>query len=315
MKKHFLAILSIFLFASLSGQQVALNSQYLFNDLAINPAVAGMKNYTPLTFSFRRQWAGIDEAPVTQHLIAHTYIGKSAGAGVNFYNDASGPTRRTGLNTSFSYNVKTGNRSKLSFGLAGSLTQFIVDRDRLITDIPGDIAVLNNSNNQLIADCNFGLYWSGDRHFLGVSGFNLFENKTDLFALTTPVINTLDRIFYGHGGYNFKVGAVIDIQPSVVFRYMLNSPFQLDGNLKFTVKDAFWLAGSYRMNDAISIMGGVDLGSFQVGYAYDLGISEIKTYNTGSHELFIGIKLNRDPKERTPWRKRNKVYSNYTSGN
>ena len=106
MKKYFLSLLAIFLFFSNKGQQVALNSQYLFNDLAINPAVAGVKNYTPLTFSFRRQWAGIDEAPVTQHLIAHTYFGKSAGAGVNFYNDASGPTRRTGFSTSFSYHVK-----------------------------------------------------------------------------------------------------------------------------------------------------------------------------------------------------------------
>ena len=315
MKKYILISVTTLLFSfSYWGQQTALNSQYMFNDFAINPAVAGTKNYTPLSLSFRRQWMGIDEAPVTQHLMAHTYIGENAGGGIHFFNDASGPSRRTGVSSAFSYHIKTGKRSLLSFGLAGSLTQFSIDRDRLITTIPGDIAVINN-NNQLITDCNFGLLWKGDRHFIGVSGYNLFENKSNILALTTPVVNTLDRIFYGQAGYNFKLGALIDIQPSAIFRYMINSPFQVDGNLKITIKESYWLGGSYRMNDAISIMGGLDLGTLIIGYAYDLGVSEIRTYNSGTHEIFICVKLNRETKTKTPWRKRNRVYSSYTSDN
>ena len=79
MKKYILISIATLLFSfSYWGQQTALNSQYMFNDFAINPAVAGTKNYTPLSLSFRRQWMGIDEAPVTQHLMAHTYIGENA---------------------------------------------------------------------------------------------------------------------------------------------------------------------------------------------------------------------------------------------
>ena len=62
-------------------------------------------------------------------------------------------------------------------------------------------------------------------------------------------------------------------------------------------------------------MGGIDVGNLIIGYAYDLSTSEIKAYNSGSHEVFICLKLNRDTKEKTPWRKRNRVYSNYTTGN
>ena len=75
--------------------------------------------------------------------------------------------------------------SKLSFGLSGAITQFSIDRDKLITQIPGDIAVLNSSN-QVIADVNFGILWKGDRHFIGVSGYNLIENKANINELTTP---------------------------------------------------------------------------------------------------------------------------------
>ena len=60
--------------------------------------------------------------------------------------------------------------------------------------MPGDVAV-GNLTNQLIGDCNFGLYWSGDRHFVGFSAYNLFENKTDLLALTTLLLNTSKECF------------------------------------------------------------------------------------------------------------------------
>ena len=40
-------------------------------------------------------------------------------------------------------------------------------------------------------------------------------------------------------------------------------------------------------------MGGIDIGNFMFGYTYDIGISDIKTYNDGTHEVFLGIKLNR----------------------
>ena len=149
------------------------------------------------------------------------------------FNDSWGPSKRTGLSSSFTFQIKTGKKSLLSFGLSGSLTQFSIDRDRLTTIVPNDIAILRN-NNQINADINFGLLFKGDRHFIGISGFNILENTTNLFATTTPIVNTLDKIFYANAGYNFKLGALIDVQPSALIRYMSDSIFQYDGNLKIT---------------------------------------------------------------------------------
>ena len=68
---------------------------------------------------------------------ASWFLSQHTGGGVHLYNDASGPSKRTGLSTSFAYHVKTGKLSKLSFGLSGSITQFSIDRDKLITQVPG----------------------------------------------------------------------------------------------------------------------------------------------------------------------------------
>ena len=295
-----------------SAQQIALNSQYMYNEFSFNPAVAGTKNFAPLTFSFRRQWMGINEAPVTQNLSFHSFVGKNSGAGVQLYNDVSGPTRRTGLSGTFSYAIKTSDATKLSFGLSASVTQFMMDRDRMNTEIPDDIAVLNNTFNQLIPDFNFGMYWYGERHYVGVSGYNLLQSGDDLFDLTTNVVNTLDRTIFAHAGYLFPIGDQFGIEPGVMTRYMFNAPFSFDGNLKFIYKDAYWLGASYRFQDAISIMVGADLGVLEFGYSYDLGLSNMATYNSGSHEIFITAKLNKGTKERSPWHKRNRIYSSFS---
>lgn len=310
-KKILLGLLTIGTF-SINAQQVALNSQYMFNEFSFNPAVAGTKNFAPLTFSFRRQWMGINEAPVTQNLSFHSFIGKNTGAGVQLYNDVSGPTRRTGLSGTFSYAINTSDATKLSFGLSASVTQFMMDRDKMNTEIPDDIAVQNNTFNELIPDFNFGMYWYGERHFVGVSGYNLLQSKDDLFDLTTTVSNTLDRIVFAHAGYLFPIGSSFAIEPSVMVRYMFNSPYSLDGNLRFILKDQYWLGASYRLNDAVSMMIGADLGVMELGYSYDLGMSNLATYNTGSHEIFLTAKLNKSTKNRSPWHKRNRIYSSFS---
>ena len=307
-------LIGVFVFTGVmtNAQQIALNSQYMFNEFSFNPAVAGTKNFAPLTFSFRRQWMGINEAPVTQNLSFHSFIGKNTGAGVQLYNDVSGPTRRTGLSGTFSYSIKTSEMTRLSFGMSASVTQFMMDRDKMNTEIPDDIAVQNNTFNELIPDFNFGAYWYGERHFVGVSGYNLLQSSDDLFDLTTKVTNTLDRTIFAHGGYLFPIGSSFAIEPSVMARYMFNSPFSFDGNVRFILKDQYWLGASYRLNDAVSVMIGADLGVMEFGYSYDLGMSNLSTYNTGSHEIFLTAKLSKDKKSRSPWHKRNRIYSSFS---
>ena len=113
-------------------------------------------------------------------------------------------------------------------------------------------------------------------------------------ALTTPIINTIQRENVLNGGYNFKVGAIFEVQPSAVMRLMANNIIQFDGNIKFTLKNAYSLGLSYGNQDALSFMGSVNLGTTSIGYAYDLGISDLQSYNSGSHEVFISYKLKKD---------------------
>ncbi|HAK11946.1 MAG TPA: hypothetical protein DCO78_08210, partial [Chitinophagaceae bacterium] len=60
----------------LSAQQRPYYSQYILNNYIINPALAGIENYTDIKLSHRRQWTGIADAPVTTYLTVHAPLKK-----------------------------------------------------------------------------------------------------------------------------------------------------------------------------------------------------------------------------------------------
>ena len=65
MKKISLLFVSIFIGSVLYAQQLPQLSQFMINDFAINPAVAGMEDYYQIKTSVRNQWVGINDAPKT----------------------------------------------------------------------------------------------------------------------------------------------------------------------------------------------------------------------------------------------------------
>jgi type IX secretion system PorP/SprF family membrane protein len=61
---------------SVSAQQKPHYTQYIMNQYIINPAITGIETYTDIKISHRQQWVGVQDAPVTTYLTAHTALGK-----------------------------------------------------------------------------------------------------------------------------------------------------------------------------------------------------------------------------------------------
>src|SRR5687768_16033775 len=60
------------------AQQKSHYTQYILNQYIINPALTGIENYVDLKASHRRQWVGLQDAPLTTYLSDHGPIGKSS---------------------------------------------------------------------------------------------------------------------------------------------------------------------------------------------------------------------------------------------
>lgn len=310
MKKIAMLLFVLLGVTSLKAQQIVMNSLYMMNDFPLNPAIAGTKNYAPLTLGLRRQWMGIREAPAAQHLSYHGHVHKQIGAGGYVFNDAAGPTRRTGFMAAMSTQIATSRATRLSFGLAASLSQFVLNRDRLFTEEAGDITVQQYGNNQLVPDMIAGVHWYSNLFHLGASMHNVIKTRADLFGPANMVTNTLDRTFYFTGSYLIEKNrrSKFSVEPSFMARVMLNAPFQIDANIRFIYDHWLWFGGSYRLLDAGVLMAGFDKGFFSVGYAYDIGLSRLKNFHSGSHEIVLILRTNKGANDKLQYSSRNRVY-------
>ena len=286
----FLFILSVSL--STTAQQVGLNSQYMFNTFLLNPAVAGSKEYIPIHASIRKQWVGIAEGPVSQSVTAHGYNGFNFGLGGGIFNETTGPTRRTGLNFSTAYHlVLKGSSSRtqqmtMSFGIGGTITQHVLDKNALTTYLPDDPTIISAYNSTLIPDLNFGfLLHKGNKWDIGLSAMSLVQTNVDIYNLGNQVRNRLVRNYFVHGSYTIDASDNFKIQPSVVFRMIEALPMQFDINSRFIFQEKYWAGISYRHNDAISAMIGLNIYRLRFGYSYDFTLSDMRNYSAGSHEI------------------------------
>lgn len=73
------------------------------------------------------------------------------------------------------------------------------------------------------------------------------------------------------------------------------APLAIEGSLQMEYKQRFWFGASYRHQDAVVGMVGMNLNTrFKFGYSFDFSVNRFNTYKSGGHELVLGIMLGRN---------------------
>ena len=99
-------------------------TQYMNNEMFINPGYTGTRRVLAATLVYRNQWVGIKGSPKTQTFSMHTPTRKRCGIGASIMNESIGISRLTRFNVNYAYRIKTSAKAQLSFGLQGGLIQF-----------------------------------------------------------------------------------------------------------------------------------------------------------------------------------------------
>lgn len=305
MKKQLLilGIAATLIVTSVQAQQLQMFSQYMNNDFAMNPALAGSElEFSPLRLFARKQWTGIEGSPETQTLSYHAAIKEGKmGLGGILFNDKFGTTSRIGLNASYSYSVKVGDNDRLGFGISAVFYRFHLSTDSLLWDAQGntDPVVLNRAGDfrTFTPNANFGISYTGKKFWAGLGIPGLIPMKiaaTDSFY----VLKELPHI-YASLGYKITLAEDIFLEPSLLVKRVSGAPIQIDFNTNLKIKGKFNFAGTFRAGDAVSIMAGYKFKEqYVIGYAYDFVISGLNAYGAGgNHEIMLGINLTKKKKE------------------
>lgn len=274
--------------------------------------MAGYDGYTSFNITTRKQWVGFQNSPFTYSFSGQTRLLKRSyriinrpvkknrfkpsrsgrvGLGGYVFNDTNGLVSRTGAQFSYAYHIYF-YRSQLSFGLAGQIFQYKIDRDKITTFTEGDPTINSDLNIvSFIPDFNFGVFWTSPEYFLGFSANQLFQSPLKIGSSTLDELKLL-RHYYLMGGYRFiNEISGFDLEPSFLFKTTEQFIPQADISLKLYYKTDYWIGASYRTSGAIAGLLGVRSDKYYFGYAYDYTLSSIRKYSFGSHEIFISLKF------------------------
>jgi len=296
MARRILFFLLFCIAAELMGQQSPQFSQNMHNQLAVNPGYAGTTGMINVAVGNRQQWIGMKGAPSTTVFGVDTemnILGWTSGLGLQIMNDQIGQINT--LNMALVYAKRWEYEfGKLGIGVSLGVVNQVFGYGDLETDPSrGSNKYHNQKGDEKFTDdqgsafdAGLGAYFESRKFYMGFSIAHLNKPKP---KLAQEYVSYLNQTFFITGGYRYKLkNRPIELRPSVFVKTELAS-IQIDFNINAMVKDKYWGGLTYRIQDAIVLLGGVELNNgLRIGYSYDINITKLKGARDGSHELMLG---------------------------
>jgi type IX secretion system PorP/SprF family membrane protein len=281
------------LFNTTFAQYDAMFTQYMNNEMFINPAYAGSKEALSMTLLHRQQWVGFAGRPITTtfSVNAPVYHNKM-GLGLSFLNEKIGVLNHNLIYASYAYRIKTGKKGFLSFGLMGGIHLQSNKLSEVSTTDVNDPEFAVDTRNIATPNFGFGIYYYTGKFFAGLSIPRMIDDNLTLdnagTVLRHLVVSPKKFHYYLTVGRAFTVSPNFMIKPMVLIKAVSNAPVEFDIDLSTLIHQRIWLGAAYRSNADISAMAGIQITpQFLLSYAYDYPITEIRKYSLGSHEICL----------------------------
>ena len=271
-------------------------SQWILHDYLINPAVVGTRDYYDAKLTNRNQWVGIDDAPRTTVLSAQGPLkNRKMGLGGYFMSDRAGHITQNGMYFTYSYIASLQNDVKLSFGLSAGLQAYGVDGTKLNLNESGDQVLSNGLQTSYLPDGAFGLMFYTDRLRTGFSVNQLFGSKYSFFNAGNTGTAGLTQHMNFHISYLLgDKESEFTFMPYGLLKYVSPAPAQFDLGVQAIYKNNLWLGGAIRSDESFSILFGfLFRDNLTFGYSYDIITSDISIRARQTHEIVLGIRLQR----------------------
>lgn len=283
-----------------SAQQDAQYSQYMYNQLYVNPATAGSTpKYIELGVTHRQQWLGysasFDAGGSPTTTLAYVSVPVRmlhGGLGVYIQNDKLGPLNNFAAALSYAFHAEVQNGT-LSFGLQGGLYNMAIDFSSLRPRDAGDVIVERGNLSQMRPDFGAGFQITKKKYYVGVAMNHLARPSFDFGGVSASRLNIHTNIT---GGMNFDLTSDIALKPTAIIRTDFNS-FSAQASAIASYQDFFHLGvgmrSAFGVDDAI-IFAGVNLlkdKSLHLGYAFDYVVSGVTAKAPTSHELILRYRI------------------------
>ncbi len=277
-------------------------SQNMFNQMYVNPGFAGSTGLIRATALNRIQWVGVEGAPKTMVFSADgglKFLGYEHGIGFTAMSDKIGSYTSMRFSLSYSFKMDVG-EGQLSPGVSVSYINQVLNGSDLKTNPDlsdagqvgsddyhkeNDLLVPTASVNGSSVDLGLGVYYSEKDFYGGFSIMHLNQPKPSFNGIWDKSIK---RTWFLTGGYVYDlVDQPLQIEPSIFIKSD-ETIYQVDlcGIVKY--KKRFWGGLSYRFQDAIIVLVGIELkNGLKVGYSYDFNTSKLSGSPIRDNEVVL----------------------------
>lgn len=283
------------------AQQEQLNSQYMLTKYRFNPAYAGLDYSLSIDAMVRSQYTSIVGQPRMQYLSAHipAYI-LNGSIGFEINRATEGALKHVAATGSYSH-VQNLPFGFLSSAIRLGVLQTSIDGSQLRTQSGSYKPNTIFHNDPLLQNSNFSglapIWEIGAYLFMGDPQFGISISRSP--SIKQSIGNAEIRLithFDVFAEYRIRYNEQLHLLPSILIKSDINIIqtdisilSEINGNVFGGVGVRGYNSDSF---DAISVTVGMDLGRhYRLSYSYDIGLSELKRVNEGSHEILLNYNL------------------------
>ncbi len=308
MKKYFVILVLLmlgFCFKSQAQGSIELSQKWLCRSF-FNPAATGNVPYLELYAVGRQQWVGVNGAPFSAVLHAHSFLQDfNSGVGLSISNDMIGFYSVLNAKASYAFHLFPDRFSAFSFGLSAGILSSWRDNSRIDLLDTADPDFNPDFQSEVRPDFDFGVEYRNRWLRAGASVMHILGHASTLNGVY------VGQSFYAYAGARFDLNDQLSIMPSAFSLY--NAEWhQLEAGATLYYKkrrdmpafirlreeskntyDLLWVGLYVRRHGDIALLAGVSLNeNIRVGYSYDYTFfGDSRAFNTNSHEILLSYRI------------------------
>ena len=273
-------------------------SQYMLNNTAFNPAAIAESNMIDVVGQHRINWLNFMGGGGSTTVFSINTPLKSEGSnnhglGISFVDDNFGGFTNQAFHLQYAFK-KIIEQGKLSIGAELGFVSVGFSGDSVALhainlgeyhNLTSDPAIPITKVSGMGLDLSAGIWYSTDKWYAGASYLHL--NQPKVRWSNTSEFNVAGSMFLTGGG-NYKLqGTKYELKPSALLKTDFTT-WQVDLSARMEYDNKFWGGLSYRIQDAVVIMAGMNItGGLSLGYSFDVSTNKLITTNYGSHEVVL----------------------------
>ncbi len=284
-----LCLLLIVTGTSAAAQQQAFSyTQYMDNLAPFNPAYSLLDKAGSINTLARKQWVGIDGAPVTYLINGNLPIEPiDAAAGLIVFNNQLAIEHQTEANAYFAKGIQLNSESHLAVSLNAGLRNYTANYSSLDSNDP----IFRNDVRGTSPNIGFGVMYYTNWYYLGISAPEL--TITSLGTASIQNSTNFRSHYYFSGALLSDINEDIKFKPATLVAYAKGVPLVADISGTLYMKETLGIGINYRTDKTMAGILTINFNAFHAGYSYQLGTSSANLggFNNATHEISISYRF------------------------